>query len=101
MTSVNAELYHREYDKRNEAHDAATPRTIVQTIEWFDVRDVKPDAEQTVLLALRDGGEPVWPGWYDGESMWFDASGAVLPKSWVTHWAPMPEAPCSSGISDP
>lgn len=82
------------------AAEMKAPRTVCQMIEWFDVRDVKPEADETVMLALKDGGEPVWPGWYDGMSMWFDASGAVVPKSWVTHWAPMPEAPQSSGDSD-
>jgi hypothetical protein len=53
-----------------------------------------PDAEVTVLIHTPDADEPVWFGWYDGVSLWFDVQGAMIGrKNSVAHWAPMLAGP--------
>lgn len=66
----------------------------IEQIEWRDAHKEKPDAEQTVMIYVPTSDEPVWFGWFDGASLWYDVSGAVIGgKASVTHWAPMPEGP--------
>lgn len=89
MTSVNAELYHREHDAKNEAH-AAKPRTSCEMLEWIDARDALPD-DQTTVMVCGVELEP-WPGWHEGGT-WYTAD--AVDRDDVTHWAPMPLGPSS------
>ena len=60
------------------------------TNHWQRVQDGPPDADITVLVALRKGSEPVWLGYFDGEC-WRAAEGGRL--SGVTHWRDIIEGP--------
>lgn len=103
MTSVNAELFHREYDRGELAlfnKETGEPtlnnprRHLLETVEWRLTKSELPDAEVTVILHVPTSDEPVWLGWFDGSSLWFDVSGAVIGgKNSVTHWAPMLAGP--------
>lgn len=73
---------------KNKAKDGAP-------IDWIDVTQAMPDADQTVLLYAPGASEPVWPGYYDEENpsgpLWRYADTIEAPG--VTHWAPMPAGP--------
>lgn len=56
---------------------------------WIPVSKSMPDAEIAVLIACRDGDEPVWIGYHDGE-IWRAAD--AMPVD-VTHWQHLPEPP--------
>jgi len=61
-------------------------------VEWVAVTDRMPDSDLTVLICCRDGGEPVWMGWWDDDlGQWLAVSGE--PVGEVTHWADLPAAP--------
>ena len=100
MTSVAAEQYHREerelalFDKETGEPTLNNPRRhLLETVEWRRVSKELPDAETTVLINMPDSNEPIWLGWYDGVSLWFDVSGAVIGRNCVKHWAPMLAGP--------
>ncbi|SFD84227.1 DUF551 domain-containing protein [Massilia yuzhufengensis] len=61
-------------------------------IEWFEVADVLPDDETTVMIVL--DGEEVWIGWRS-EDLWYDVSARPAGER-VTHWAHLPAAPLRS-----
>ena len=71
-----------------------SPVLDVERIEWIAVGDRLPDADTTVLLCAPGSDEPVWLGYFDGNS-WFEIGGAEygnpeeLPDH-VTAWAEMP-----------
>lgn len=56
---------------------------------WIDASKELPDAETTVLICIKDAGEPVWLGYHNGDE-WKDVEGMVIE---VTHWAEIPLAP--------
>lgn len=58
---------------------------------WIPVTERLPDDEETVMVALKDAGEPVWLGWHD-EDGWHEVGAGNLGDS-VTHWQPIPEPP--------
>ncbi len=71
-------------------------------MNWINVTERLPDAEQLVLLHVPDVHEPVWLGeWVecdeddplgpDSPGEWRCAAGQRLPD--VTHWMPLPEPP--------
>lgn len=61
-----------------------------ETIAWYPAdADSMPDADITVLLHIENAvGEPVWPGYFDGER-WFLADGMPV-SGRVIEWAGMP-----------
>lgn len=101
MTSVNAELFHREQDRRLALFDKETGeptlnnplRHLFEAVVWRHVSTELPNAEETVLIHVPTSDEPVWFGYYDGASLWFDVSGAVIRGESVKHWAPMLAGP--------
>jgi hypothetical protein len=61
-----------------------------ELIVWHNPRKEMPDSDCTVLLELGDvSGDPVWPGYHDGET-WRTAEGTALKKREVSAWAHMP-----------
>lgn len=63
--------------------------TAPEPITWHDFPGPKlPDDSTTVLLELKDGGEPTWPGYLDDDK-WRCAEGFDVTDK-VTGWADMP-----------
>jgi hypothetical protein len=65
-----------------------------ETITWYSVAETLPDADTTVLVYAPGSDEPVWLGYYDGDS-WFEIGGAEYGNAeeladQVTAWATMP-----------
>jgi len=60
-------------------------------IQWIGVDQALPDSETTVLVYSPESDEPVWLGYYDGDS-WDSAEGMPYGTP-VTAWAKMPEGP--------
>jgi hypothetical protein len=77
---------------------AKTKRQIVKetvrTIRWIATADELPDEDIIVLVFSPSESEPVWPGYFDGQSAdgdtWRTASGHRIE---VTHWAELPTGP--------
>jgi hypothetical protein len=62
---------------------------LTETLTWWTPNERLPDAEVTVLLEVEDAdGEPVWPGYLDGDE-WKLADG--MPVAKVRRWAEMPK----------
>lgn len=61
------------------------------SIQWFDASRVLPDADLTVLVHCPAADEPVWLGYYDGDT-WRDVTGLAVEHP-VKHWADLPEPP--------
>ncbi len=64
-----------------------------ETVTWYSA-DAPPDADTTVLVYAPGADEPIWLGYYDGES-WFAVTGAEYSNpeelaEHVTAWAQMP-----------
>lgn len=67
-----------------------TPKS---TIEWIDpCRDI-PDDDETVLVALSNGG--VWFG-LRNQGLWYYATGSVINPG-IVWWAHLPEHPKTKG----
>jgi hypothetical protein len=69
----------------------------IESIHWISVEEQLPDAEITVLLYAPEADEPVWLGYYDGDS-WYADTGAEYGNedetaASVTAWAEMPMGP--------
>lgn len=62
-----------------------------EQIRWRAVAEARPDADETVLVCLRDHDEPVWLGFLDVDG-WYLVDGAPVFDQ-VTHWAQMPGGP--------
>lgn len=62
-----------------------------EAIRWRAVTDELPDADETVLVCLRDHNEPVWLGFLDVDGWYLSDGDPVFDQ--VTHWAPMPGGP--------
>lgn len=62
---------------------------MTSTIEWIASTDELPDADETVILALKDGD--VATGFLDGDT-WRDIFAYRLPDAPV-YWARFPEPP--------
>ena len=63
-------------------------------MNWIDVNEEMPEAEETVLLYMPEAnGEPIWPGYFDyyGDWCWSLADGR--PAGLVTHWMHFPFPP--------
>lgn len=60
-------------------------------VDWHEASDL-PDADTTVLVHCLAGDEPVWVGYFDGET-WRSTDGDDLEDSVVLHWAHLPEPP--------
>ena len=75
----------RDYSPTAQASSAG----LRQLIEWHPVDSRLPDADLTVLVALKDDAEDVWLGYLDGET-WRNAEGFPIK---VTHWAEIPLPP--------
>ena len=60
-------------------------------MSWIDATKERPDADSTVLIHAPKDDEPVWLGYFDGES-WRGVHGGVLFHQ-VTHWMDLPEPP--------
>lgn len=68
-------------------------------VTWTKASFQMPDAETTVLMAIKGGDEPVCAGYWDGEEWLFLEGMAVSdggrnPK--VTHWAHLPDPPSTT-----
>ena len=63
-----------------------------EAIEWHSVTDSLPDVDTTVLVYAPEDADPVWLGYYDGDS-WDSAEGMPYRAGAVTAWAAMPEGP--------
>lgn len=63
-----------------------------ETITWNAVGDRLPDADLTVLVAIRGCDEPIWLGYFDGDG-WLSIDGTVID---VTNWSDMPSGPESA-----
>jgi hypothetical protein len=66
-----------------------------ETLTWYSA-DAPPDADTTVLVFAPGCDEPVWLGYFDGDS-WFEIGGAEYGNAeeladHVTAWAPLPAA---------
>ena len=76
---------------------SATPILDIEQLEWRAVTDSLPDDDTTVLVHAPGADEPVWLGYYDGDS-WFATdcpeygNDEEIPQP-VTAWAPMPKGP--------
>ena len=66
---------------------------MTEPIKWHDARKVKPDDDQTVLMRIEGGDEPVWLGYHSGDEGWLYIEGSMPEAGTVTHWAPMPKGP--------
>src|SRR3990167_1624174 len=60
-------------------------------IGWIAVKDRLPNDDSTVLIAMKDGDETVWLGYYDGDC-WYRVDATPI-RTRVTHWAPKPSPP--------
>lgn len=80
---------HYNPDLRQKPDESADARA--EGIQWRAVADELPDADETVLVSLRDPGEPVWLGFLDVDG-WYLVDGAPVFDQ-VTHWATMPGGP--------
>lgn len=59
-----------------------------ETLTWYTPAERLPDVDILVLLEMEDvDGEPIWPGYLDGEQ-WTLADG--MPVAKVLRWADMP-----------
>lgn len=56
--------------------------------EWIPAEPL-PDCDTTFLVAVRDGNEPVWLGYHDGET-WRNVTGERID---VSHWRNLPDPP--------
>ena len=65
------------------------PPAVSQVI-WINEDVVKPDAEMTVLVELVDDSEPVWLGFWSGET-WLDACTGGPFAGRVVAWAELPK----------
>jgi hypothetical protein len=72
-----------------DAVDALPPDATVETLIWRSPENL-PDAETTVLLLLKGGSDPVWPGYWDG-NYWRDVDGVIVPEHIrVVGWSHFP-----------
>lgn len=71
------------------ARDARTPAV---TIQWTAAAIQLPDADLTVLIHCPISDDPVWLGYFDGET-WRDVDGGDLGTTFVDHWANLPDPP--------
>lgn len=62
---------------------------IRETLEWFAPAEKLPDDDTIVLVKVKGQDEPVWPGWYDGET-WVVADGFEVDPGDLLLWAQMP-----------
>lgn len=67
---------------------------ITVSLTWISVLDEFPDADQTVLVSLRDApgsedSDPTWIGFTDGKD-WYDAATGSEFVGSVSHWAVLP-----------
>lgn len=66
-------------------------------VHWIDAKVELPDADRTVLVNCVVGDDPVWLGYWDGET-WRLADGGDLGKHGVAYWAEMPVEPHGRGM---
>lgn len=61
-------------------------------ITWNDAEKGLPDADRTVLIHCPISDDPVWIGYWDGET-WRAVDGVDLGPDFVDHWADLPDGP--------
>lgn len=57
--------------------------------DWISVGDEAPDDDETVLVAMPRGAEPVFLGYKDGDA-WRSVHGE---RVMVSHWMRLPDPP--------
>lgn len=92
-----AHLYREAYADAPVPPRKAPPRRQVRgSITWHLMAVLKPDmpkADKNVLIEVENpDGDPVWPGFHDGEC-WRYAEGAPVGRK-VLAWADMPRGSC-------
>lgn len=63
---------------------------MTSTISWVDVDHQLPDADETVMVFCPVSDDPVWLGYWDGET-WRGVDGGELGEKFVSAWATMPD----------
>lgn len=74
--------------------EVAEYRSLAEALDrlgWIALAERLPDDDITVMIAMKDGTEPVWLGYYDGDC-WYSVDATPI-RTRVTHWRPMPEGP--------
>lgn len=62
---------------------------LTESLTWYEPAERMPDHDTTVMLEFEEvDGEPVWPGYFDGED-WLLADG--MPAGKVKRWSEMPK----------
>lgn len=70
----------------------SNPTALKKAGAWHDTREEMPDADMTVLVHCPPSDDPVWLGYFDGET-WRNVAGEDLGAEFVTHWMDLPEPP--------
>ncbi|MGZ4953604.1 MAG: DUF551 domain-containing protein [Methylobacter sp.] len=73
---------------------------MIEKINWVSVADRLPDAEETVLVFLKNANEPCWPGYIGENDVWFYADGLPIVNDQPSYWAHMPGGPGAEPIFD-
>lgn len=67
-------------------------KSMIEKIHWLNASEQRPDADETVLIAIPTHDDPIWLGYFDGTT-WITAEGLPLSDHTVTAWAHMPGGP--------
>jgi hypothetical protein len=71
---------------------------MIEKINWVSVADRLPDAEETVLVFVKNANEPCWPAYISESDEWFYADGTPIANDSPTDWAHMPGGPGAEPI---
>lgn len=72
--------------------EAVGQRGIMESLFWYDAKQIKPDATITVLVFDATADDPVWMGYWDDDvEEWYSVHHMTLEN--VTHWAELPRGP--------
>lgn len=64
---------------------------FTEILVWREASEAKPDVDETVLVAMESGSEPVWLGYFDGIGWRDDFDMSIKVRAWSTMPAGLPQ----------